>query len=155
MRAILPLILLGHWLLAGAAAADNVNLFALRKPVNPENLVQTFVTVAPSCQIGNIDFYWMMNGTSPKTPNGILRCNILKRIRSVRAPGSDNKAACPQELPPGAACFQKFYMVDEIAKTGQSFPLVIRSVKSASSGKCSVAAFVDLDRKSTRLNSSH
>jgi hypothetical protein len=146
MRALFTLAFLLQSLLATSAFADTTTLFTIRKPVNPENLVQTFVSVGPSCAISDIDFYWLMNGTQPKTPNGMLRCNILKRLRKV-APDANNKAGCPKDLPPGSACFQKFLMADEIGKTGQNFPLVIRSVKSASTGKCSVAAFIDLGDK--------
>lgn len=143
MRLLFLLTFVLQGFLASAAFAGNVNLFTIRKPVNPENLVQTFIPVGANCQLGDIDFYWLMNGMQPKTPNGMLRCNILKRLRTVQ-PDPNIKAGCPKQLPPGAACYQKFYMADEVAKTGQNFPLVIRSVKSASTGQCSVAAFVDL-----------
>ncbi|MGZ3684498.1 MAG: hypothetical protein ACXVCI_11640 [Bdellovibrionota bacterium] len=131
-------------LISTTAFADNVNLFVLRKPKNPENLVQTFVPVTPDCRLGDIDFYWLMNGKDPKVPNGILRCNVLKRLKSVRV-DPNNKAACPKQLPPGTTCTQKFYTADEIGKTGQNAPLVIKATRTGS--KCSVGAFIDTGSK--------
>ncbi|HEY8278412.1 MAG TPA: hypothetical protein VIH99_02235 [Bdellovibrionota bacterium] len=129
-----------------SAFAEDRALFLLRKPVNPENLVQTYIPVGSDCSLESIDFYWLMGGTQPKSPNSILRCNLLKRLKGAPV-NSSNRAACPSQLPPGAACFQKFITADEIALTGQNKPLVIRSVKSASTGQCAVAAFVDLGDK--------
>ena len=141
---IAPTLILAS-LFPGAAFADNHNLFTLRKPVNPENLVQTFVPVDASCRIGNIDFVWMMNGTQPKVPNGTLRCNILKRLEPAAVDAS-NKAACPKDLAPGETCTQKFITAEEIQLMGQHTPLVIRSIRRAT-GRCDVAAFIDVGSK--------
>jgi hypothetical protein len=143
---IVPALILAG-LLSGSAFADNRNLFTLRKPVNPENLVQTFVPVDGSCHIGNLDFVWMMAGTQPKVPNGTLRCNVLKRLETIAGGDtSDNKAACPKDLPPGDTCTQKFMTAEEIKLVGQHPPLVIRAVRHAN-GKCEVAAFMDVGTK--------
>jgi hypothetical protein len=132
-------------LLSGSAFADNRNLFTLRKPVNPENLVQTFVPIDGACRIGGLDFIWMMAGTQPKTPNGTLRCNVLKRLQTVPTDPA-NKAACPKDLPAGDTCTQKFVTAEEMKLVGQHQPLVIRAVRH-SNGKCDVGAFLDVGSK--------
>jgi hypothetical protein len=146
MRLLVIPALLAFNLISLPALAENRSLFLLRKPVNPENLVQVFVPVSADFKIGHPDFIWLMNGRRPKVPNGILRCNILKRLRPAAA-DPKNKAACPKKLPPGVSCYQEFITADEVSRVRQNVPLVIRSVKSASTHQCSVAAFMDLGSK--------
>jgi hypothetical protein len=121
--------------------------------VNPENLAQIFVPTDANCKIGSLDFFWLMAGTKPKTPNATLRCNILKRLETVPA-DTANKAACPKEQAPGESCTDKFVNVEEIKLVGQHAPLVIRALRRAS-GKCEVGAYIDVGSKVVQLKQIH
>lgn len=139
-------LLLALNLVSGTALADNRPLFKIRKTVNPQNLVQTFIPVGADCKLGDIDFYWLMDGSKVKQPNPILRCAILSRLHTMPAdPG--NKAGCPKKLSAGELCNSKFLLAEEITRVGKATPLVIRATRSGPAGTCSVAAFMDLGSK--------
>jgi hypothetical protein len=153
-------VLLVLGLFSFTALADVKPLFLIRKPDNPQNMVQTFVNVDANCKIGGVDFVWLrftpesgyalnplftkfyQQRAYVKTPNSILHCQVMKRLRATAVP-ANSKASC-NVLPKTVVCDQKGLTANELNKVNGAPPIIVRSVKSASTGQCSVAAFMDL-----------
>lgn len=161
MRAFLVLVL---WAFSPASAhadsarVETAKLFRIQKPVNPENEIQTFVSLNANCEPGSIEFVWWAQKAESgyayhglfegyvKAPNSVLRCNVLSRLQAVNVPVGD-KAGCvsPDKAIPGSACYAKGYVAEEVRIVGHNAPIVVRANKSASTGVCSAHAFINTD----------
>jgi hypothetical protein len=145
-------------LLPSLAMAESFALFAIKKPAEagkPDNRVQVYIPLGANCEPGEVDFAWGMNGGACiKTPNATLHCVTKKHLVEIR-PIAGHKAACPAELPPGGKCYTKFITAEELSYIGKDpkkHPIVIRSEKSASTGKCRAAAYIDVGDKVVQLS---
>ncbi len=141
MRPILFLLLSA--LLSPSAFAGNVNLFVVQKPENPQNLVQVVIN-EQACRLGDLDFHWLMDGTTYKPMNSLLKRGTASRISVVQG-RADHPAACPKNLPAGTSCQAKFITMADmgLVKHGLRDPsLVVKAVKS--SAGCNVSAYMEL-----------
>lgn len=158
MRRFPCLALIFVMLLPSFARADSFSLFSIKKPSEagkPDNWIMVYIPLSAECAPGEIDFAWGMNsGSCIKTPNATLHCVTKSHLQTMTGV-TGHKAACPTELPPGGKCYVKYITAEELSYVGKDprkFPIAIRSTKSASTGKCSVAAFIDTGDVLVQLN---
>ena len=85
------IILTGAILLAQSVfAADSTEkkLFTIEKSYNSENILLIHSQVDRDCRFvsntnGFLDFYWLMNGTTKKTVNEMIRSKVQERVKFV------------------------------------------------------------------------
>jgi|GEM_PF-5456769 len=143
------LALLFFAVLPVVAQAESFSLFSIKKPSEvgkPDNWIMVYIPLSSECAPGEIDFAWGMNSASCiKIPNATIHCVTKARLKTMTGV-TGHKAACPTELPPGGKCYVKYITAEELSYVGKDpkkFPIAVRSTKSASTGKCNVAAFID------------
>jgi len=135
------------WLLltlsSSAWAGASVHLFQVVKPVNPQNVIQVDALLPVACDLGDLDFYYLMNGTKPK--RSMIEGSIRKMIPAGPAK-PDQRTACRTSQ--GENCHAlsvKLPFLDRVKHNLKEPDLLVKAVKKGN--VCTVGAYLDLGKK--------
>ncbi len=140
MHSVFALLLSLSILSPLSALAGSSHLFKVVKPVNPQNIIQVDAMVSPSCSLNGLDFYYLMNGLTPK--RSLIEGSIRKMIPIIPAK-PDNAAACAADAE--TDCYQEFVKIPfvNLVNHGLKDPSLVVKAQLVD-GKCSVGAYMDI-----------